>query len=581
LTFIDSLLNLQVQRSYEIQGLRALAVTLVLLFHAGWLPGGYIGVDVFYVISGYLITSLIINDRNFTFRKFYARRAKRLLPMAFLVLLVTALLFWELAPKASRLQFAKDLAASTWYVSNYLYAHWQNDYQNLGATPSPLIHYWSLAVEEQFYLFWPLLLMVFKSIRKQAVVVITILSFLLSLFLLNNAPIFAFYSLPTRAFELGLGAILALYPVKSRLTWPGIALIFSGALLFNSQTPFPGVPALLPIFGAAMVLTSLKRNFLLSNAISQRIGDWSYSIYLWHWPLLTLPALYLQRELGDKEKLALLIICVLISALSYRYVENPIRLATVSNKRVLIATLVSGALLTTTSVAIAANNEELSYNLAKPSIYANGCHQGYPGSQLKPGCVFGDSSASRSVALLGDSHAAQWFPAIDKWAKRAGFKLYTYTKSSCPAFAIPMKDNGAFKAENCRKFRSAALNEIAKIRPELVILGNFEHYKVSLNAYLKAENFNFNYLLLRDTPWPNRDIPACLTTKANCDTPLPERIPFKSKNIFDPTPLLCSSKCPAIVDGLLAYRDQTHITISMAEHLEPALGAKLDSLVAG
>ena len=127
------------QRSTEIQGLRALAVGLVLLFHAGWLPGGYIGVDVFYVISGFLITSLIINDPKFTFRNFYARRAKRLLPVAFLVLFVTAAAFWILAPGGGRAQFSKDLAASTWYVSNYLYAHWQNDYQNLGATPSPLI----------------------------------------------------------------------------------------------------------------------------------------------------------------------------------------------------------------------------------------------------------------------------------------------------------------------------------------------------------------------------------------------------------------------------------------------------------
>ena len=171
------------QRSAEIQGLRALAVVLVLLFHTDWLPGGYIGVDVFYVISGFLITSLIINDPNFTFRNFYARRAKRLLPVAFLVLFVTAVAFWIFAPGGGRAQFSKDLVASTWYVSNYLYAHWQNDYQNLGATPSPLIHYWSLAVEEQFYLFWPLLLILTKSFRKIAVMGLTIGSFQLSLFL--------------------------------------------------------------------------------------------------------------------------------------------------------------------------------------------------------------------------------------------------------------------------------------------------------------------------------------------------------------------------------------------------------------
>ena len=168
-------------RSKQIQGLRAIAVALVLLFHTNWLPGGYIGVDVFYVISGFLITRLILQDEAFTFASFYARRAKRLLPASFLVLLLTSLLFWFLAPVISRAQYSKDLLASTWYLSNYLYAHWQNDYQNLGATPSPLIHFWSLAVEEQFYLFWPLILLAFRKRIKAAVMTVTILSFLSSL----------------------------------------------------------------------------------------------------------------------------------------------------------------------------------------------------------------------------------------------------------------------------------------------------------------------------------------------------------------------------------------------------------------
>ncbi|MEY4692968.1 MAG: hypothetical protein RL437_248, partial [Actinomycetota bacterium] len=197
-------------RSKEIQGLRALAVTLVLLFHAGWLPGGYIGVDVFYVISGFLITSIIINDQNFSFKKFYLRRAKRLLPAAFLVLAATSLAYWFIAPTGARAQFAKELLAGTWYLSNYFLAYWENDYQNLGAAPSPLVHFWSLAVEEQFYIFWPLLLMIFKKNRKHLVIALTLGSFLFSIYLIDVDPIFAFYSLPTRAFELGLGALVAL-----------------------------------------------------------------------------------------------------------------------------------------------------------------------------------------------------------------------------------------------------------------------------------------------------------------------------------------------------------------------------------
>jgi len=170
-----------VLRSKEIQGLRALAVTLVLLFHAGWLPGGYIGVDVFYVISGFLITSIIINDGDFSFKKFYLRRAKRLLPAAFLVLAATSLAYWFIAPSGARADFAKELLAGTWYLSNYFFAYWANDYQNLGAEPSPLVHFWSLAVEEQFYIFWPLLLIIFflrKKILYVALIFIFSFSFL-------------------------------------------------------------------------------------------------------------------------------------------------------------------------------------------------------------------------------------------------------------------------------------------------------------------------------------------------------------------------------------------------------------------
>ena len=567
-------------RRAEIQGLRAIAVLLVLLFHAGWLRGGYIGVDVFYVISGYLITSLIVNDEHFSFAKFYSRRAKRLLPAAFLVLAATAIAFWLLAPSGARSQFSKDLAASTWYVSNYLYAHWQNDYQNLGATPSPLIHYWSLAVEEQFYLFWPLLLVAFKRVRRPAVFLITAASFMLSITLVKSAPIFAFYSLPTRAFELGLGAILALSTLRLKMVWPGLILIALSALLFDSKTPFPALPALLPIFGAFFVLASPGQQILLSNRWLQKIGDWSYSIYLWHWPMLVLPAIYLQRELGNKEKLAILILCVAVSRLTYKYVENPIRRREFKNKSILVSALVCGILLSGSAFALNRSAEASQYSLEKPSIYANGCHQGYSGSHIKRDCVFGDKRSKRSIVLLGDSHAAQWFPALENWATNRNFKLYTFTKSSCPALQIPLQDNGGFKAADCNNFRTEALMEISKINPELVILGNFEHYKVDPKYYSSADSYSFKHLLIRDTPWPNRDIPICLTGKDSCATKLPNRITYKSKNIFDPVPLLCSDKCPAIVDGLLAYRDQTHITVAMAEHLGSALGRKLDSLVA-
>ena len=576
-------------RSKEIQGLRALAVTLVLFFHAGWLPGGYIGVDVFYVISGFLITSIIINDQNFSFKKFYLRRAKRLLPAAFLVLAATSLAYWFIAPTGARAQFAKELLAGTWYLSNYFLAYWENDYQNLGAAPSPLVHFWSLAVEEQFYIFWPLLLMIFKKNRKHLVIALTLGSFLFSIYLINVDPIFAFYFLPTRAFELGLGALLALYRIRAKLMNLGIATIATGALIFDESTKFPGAPALIPIFGAAMIIISINNsNYdkrygvegVLNSEIAQLMGNWSYSIYLWHWPLLVIPPVYLKRELGDKEKALILILCIAIAALTYKFVEDPLRRKQNRDRTLIVGLVASALLLTATAFAFDSTSSKINYSLSKPIIYDNGCHQGYEGNSIEEKCVFGDTKANRSIVLLGDSHAAQWFPALDIWATRNHFKLHVFTKSSCPALSLPLKDNGGFKAENCRKFKENAFKEIEKIEPELVVVGNFEHYKVETSDYLRGEDFNFDYLLIRDTPYPNRDIPICLTSEDDCDTRLPERIPFKAKNVFDPIPYLCTDKCPALVDGLLAYRDRTHITVDMALHLEPRLSEKLDSLVA-
>ena len=191
----------------EIQGLRALAAILVLIFHAKLLSGGFIGVDIFYVISGFLITGLLLKELNSTGRvslkAFYLRRSKRLLPASFLVLLVTAIFAWLILPPISRGSIGRDLIATTLYISNYLFAWWENDYQNLNATPSPFIHYWSLAVEEQFYIFWPLLLIALaklKSARKFVVAfsLVTITSFALGVWLTIVAPIWAFYSLQLR-----------------------------------------------------------------------------------------------------------------------------------------------------------------------------------------------------------------------------------------------------------------------------------------------------------------------------------------------------------------------------------------------
>lgn len=605
-------------RSSEIQGLRALAVILVLLFHADWLPGGYIGVDIFYVISGYLITTLIINDRQFSFANFYARRAKRLLPTAYLVLAITGILFWQLAPGISKIQFSKDLLASIWYVSNYNFAYWQNDYQNLGAEPSVLIHYWSLAVEEQFYLLWPIFLLLFRKRLKAMVVVVTLGSLLLSVLVIEIAPIWAFYSLPTRAFELTIGALISLqvskqtkikkitdlfasssgpFSLKVLSSYVLVGLLLLTALIFDETTYFPGLPALIPTTITALLITINAQNAFLRLSIFQKIGDWSYSIYLWHWPLLILPEIYFGRFLSNLEKILVLIICILLGAFTYRYYENPIRIKQVSNRLIFIGTflgalfLSSIALLNQLSGASAAKTIDLDAIRVEPIIYQDGCQLDKEVTRPRSDCIYGDTSAEDSVVLLGDSHAAQWFPVIDKWAKARNFKLIVMTKSSCPAAILDLRDKGGFKAANCREFQRQAALAIDELKPRLLIAGSAENHKyVNPEQYLNLPKVSSKILVLKDTPWPNKDIPTCLSKYGNlsegnslkgCDVNRPKSIPYPGYESFDPIPLMCNSlSCPAVIEGVVAYRDHSHISVAMALSLYEDLAEKLDRAVA-
>lgn len=578
-------------KSAQIQGLRAIAVLLVLLFHAGWLPAGYIGVDIFYVISGFLITGLILRDTAFSFKSFYTRRAKRLLPAAYLVLTVTSLLFLLVAPILSRVQYSKDLFSSIWYFSNYNFAFWQNDYQNLGAEPSPLIHFWSLAVEEQFYIFWPILIVLFKRRIKPFIWIFTLASFLLSSILTEILPIWSFYSLPTRAFELGIGGLLAIHNWKSKHGNLGAILIIASLLLFDQGTYFPGLPALLPTLGALLIITSSKFNILFTNLIFQKIGDWSYSIYLWHWPLLVIPVYVLDRPLNFLEKFLALVLTFILAGATFKFVENPVRRSSLSTRSTLIIVLAIGAILSILAFWLystgknAGEKINLSKVRAQPTIYQEGCQLDKAAIKPNPNCIFGNPQGERKVVLLGDSHAAQWFPAIEAWAIERGYRLIIMTKSSCPASNLSLKDDGAFKASVCNQFRKNAISEINKIDPDLLIVGSAENRKtVAASDYRKLPKFLGSLLVIKDTPWPNRDIPSCVAENLNsekCDTPRPTGIDYGGLDTFDPIPLLCNAtSCPAILNGVIAYRDHSHISVEMALKLRSDLAEKLDSLMA-
>ena len=607
----------------QIQALRAFAAILVVIYHAGITSGGYIGVDIFYVISGYLITGLLLRELDKTgtlgLRAFYLRRVKRLLPTSFFVLFITAITAWYLYPSSMRADLGKDIAAAGIYISNYLFAFWQMDYQNLSAIPPVVIHYWSLAVEEQFYLFWPFIILALykKGGRRrvgQGVVAISIASFLFSLYQTSVEPIWAFYSLPTRAWELGVGALLLYIPARIKFSqnylWIALALFIYGTFIFRDSTPFPGTAALVPVFATAISLAAVHSwpkilNRVGTHRVIQWLGEISYPLYLWHWPLLVIPAVYLGRGLHIYEKLICVLATLIFADLTHRFIEEPLRHAQLPAKTVIRGGVIATAISLSMGLAINSSHSDVvtladgsKYSLAeimkKPLVYDDGCHVNN-GETSSPDCTYGLRGAKRKIVLFGDSHAAQWFPTLEKLAEEKGFELISLTKSACPGPAVTKVDTGEYKNKDCFAWREYAFNRIKKINPDAVLVSGFQHFEVpsqyssreswwregEVKTYKSLQGSSQHIIYISDTPHPNRDIPSCIAA-GNLDRcngserSTPIFSPGYQK--INPTSWLCDRNCPGVIDGLVTYRDSSHLSVAMARALSPQLEAALTQL---
>ena len=596
-------------RILQIQGLRALAALLVTIFHARLMPGGFIGVDIFYVISGYLITGLIIREIDKTGRldlnAFYQRRIKRLLPTSVFVLFVTAIVGMFVLPPITRDALGRDLFAAAAYISNYLFAWWQNDYQNLNATPSPFIHYWSLAVEEQFYVVWPIFILVLSRHGKKAILngvaIVTALSLLLSIYQTQTSPIWAFYSLPTRAWELGVGALLLFIPdnfLRNRFfPWLGVIGIAIASVNFDESTAFPGINALLPVAATALLIGTIPIwprffNDLSNNRLAQWLGAISYPLYLWHWPALVLPSSALGRPLRIRERIFCILLTVVLAHLTSKFVEQPLRHRNWSGKKVygffavtttvslLAAVLISSTASSIISVKGTNYRFDLKKVIEKPVVYGDGCHVNYGENESGP-CTYGEIGSKRKIVLYGDSHAAQWFPTLEALARDKGFELISLTKSACSSVDSPRPDQGAFKNSDCEKWRENSIKRIQKIKPEAVIVSSFQYFTPPSGYPSRAQWWNDgqrrlladlqgaskNLIYISDTPRPLRDIPNCLASRDSHTCDSTEKTPNVIINGFkkiDPTPWLCTSFCPAIQDGYVVYRDGSHISVEAA-----------------
>ena len=345
------------QRRADIEGLRAIAVLAVLLFHAGvpGLAGGYVGVDVFFVVSGFLITSLLVTEKessgSISLSSFYARRVRRLLPVAAVVAISTLVASWIWLEPLRLRSVANDVLAVATFSSNFVFASRGADYLQSTLPPSPLQHYWSLAVEEQFYFVWPLLI-AFLCIGASATsrvnvrvrigllsAVVTVVSFVLCMRMMDSSQPWAFFSPHTRAFELAIGALVAVIPMVTLkwyqsfaaiAAWCGLIGIVATVVLFDETTRFPGPWALAPVLATAVVLrggnaTPWAPVALLQLSPFQWLGSRSYSAYLWHWPILIIVAAAFNRELSVTDGLVCIAIALGLSEFSFRFIENPIR----------------------------------------------------------------------------------------------------------------------------------------------------------------------------------------------------------------------------------------------------------------
>ena len=347
----------------DIQGLRAIAVLTVIASHAGvpFLPGGFVGVDVFFVISGFLISQLLFREVEKSGRVsipgFYARRARRILPAATLVTVATIVASAIWLSAIDLVEVVKDSLWAVFFAANIHFAEVGTDYFAAEEPPSPLQHYWSLSVEEQFYLVWPALLLVLvlvsrrraqqKALPKRLVfgvlLVVTVASFVWSVVSTSSDPLAAYFSTPARAFELGLGALTALVAPAVAARWSalvrglvcatGLVLIAVACVAYTDQTAFPGSAAALPVVGSALVLlagaggqaTQPIPVRALGVLPMRTVGDWSYSLYLWHWPVLIIAQRRLDEDLGFWRTTLCVVVVFVLSALTYRYVEQPFR----------------------------------------------------------------------------------------------------------------------------------------------------------------------------------------------------------------------------------------------------------------
>jgi peptidoglycan/LPS O-acetylase OafA/YrhL len=668
-------------------------VLAVVASHASiGVPGGYVGVDVFFVISGFLITRQLLDEAarqgRFSFARFYARRVRRILPAATLVTIATMLGAYLWAPPLRLAAIARDGVAATLFSINWRLAARGINYFQASAPPSPFQHYWSLSVEEQFYLGWPLLLAVvlfsFRNSRRARAPLVSVLVLLVgaslwaSVHVTNSSAPYGYFGTQTRVWELATGALIAATAGNLRqvprvaaavLAWFGLAAILTSCFVYSPATLYPGFAAALPVAGAALLICAgcgdsppRGPERILKVWPMRWTGRISYSLYLWHWPLLILAPDALGHPLSIAERLFAIGAAFALSALTYVAVEQPFqrrgRLVAKPRRALLLGTelvvaaavivvivassvTVPGGRSAATSTLVPVRAKDVAASLANPpdpvvetaalrsalsqaaqqntlpdavtpslprasSDYPNsgGCELDDLATTPKLPCdSFGDPEGTKLVVLLGDSHAGMWLGAMKAIAVANHWRLAFFAKSGCPLGAYPDYVNPSLKRTytECNTWRTAVIAHVVALHPALVVVGSQARpiaaaEPAGLQSSIEAlEASGSKVAFLADTPSPAAigSVPDCLSEHPKnldrCDLSRATAVSSLAGRqaeidgarragavVVDPTSWFCATTvCPAVVQGVVVYEDDSHITNTYAMLRAPDLAYPL------
>jgi peptidoglycan/LPS O-acetylase OafA/YrhL len=620
---------MKAQHRVDIDGLRSLAIVPVVAYHASSriAPGGFVGVDIFFVISGFLITSMIyteVSQGRFTLWKFYERRIRRIVPALVAVILLFAPVGWYLLLPPDFHEFNRSAAAALLSAAN-IFFWWTTDYFNRESEAQPLLHTWSLGVEEQFYILFPLLLMALRGRSKVAhrwiFGAIAAVSLVLSQAALRVEPTFAFYWLPSRAWELMVGSLLAVgappapasRPVREGLAFAGLIAIAASVLLYNERTPFPGVPAVLPCAGAALLIWTAPGT-LTGRLLSLRplvfIGLISYSLYLWHWPLLV----FSRMAFGSSPLLTAGVVGLSVAAatLSWRYVEAPFRYGFRKSSSRRIVAIGGASLAGLAAMSAAASASPPSFQRFPSRAVEMASYLDYRNTpdrqkQFRPGVCFISGrfgrpdqfdesecmagSGRRRVLLLGDSHAAHLWYGVKQALADDLVQQATYTgcKPTIPAQG---------RVPECVTFVNGMFERLAQERkPDLLLLSarwTARDIPALTQTVARLNALNVPTVVVGPIVEYSRPLPWLLAEEATSgdqkviaqhrkhspDSTIRKAVVAAGGRYFSTYDVMCPhGRCKVIADdGSPMQFDYGHLTLAGSVFVGRALGAEVEKI---